>query len=665
MNKKIHLKRLLSFALFLTIPHTYVCGQDNDIDSSVDLDEIVIKAYSGNEKKDKVNQIEVIGSSQLVRAACCNLGESFTTNPSVDATYSDAATGAKQIKLLGLNGKYVQMLIENVPNLRGAAIPYGLSYIPGTWMQSIQVSKGASSVKNGYESTTGQINIEYKKPQTEEEINGNLFINSSMKYEANMDGNIHINDRLSTNLLLHYENRQMDHDGNHDNFMDIPHQRQYNLMHRWRYFSDKWVSQILIQLLHDERESGMIDSEKKKYDIPLYRIGIETKRYAFQWKNALFLNSDKNSSVALMLHGSWHDADNDFGNTYYDVTQKNGYAQLMYETDFSERHSISTGVSLNCDKYDEASSLFLSDKTIDKEIVSGIYTQYTYKLHSKLTAMAGIRWDFSSKYDGFFTPRVHLKYSPSEKVTFRASVGKGRRTPHCLAENSHLLASGRNFYFEKNMKQEEAWNYGFSTNFTFPVHGKNLEVNAEYYFTNFQNSLVVNVDGKNGDHSVSFENLDGKNYSHTIQVDATYPFGKILDVTAACRFNDVRTTFDGILCTQPLTSRIKGLLTMGFKSKLDIWHFDITGQINGKGKLYDQSSYPAFFQLQAQISREFRHFTVYVGGENLTAYKMSHPVIAADNPWSDQFDATQVWGPTHGAMAYAGLRFNFKRQSKN
>jgi hypothetical protein len=233
-----------------------------------------------------------------------------------------------------------------------------------------------------------------------------------------------------------------------------------------------------------------------------------------------------------------------------------------------------------------------------------------------------------------------------------------------LAENSHLLASGRNFYFEKNMKQEEAWNYGFSTNFTFPVHGKNLDVNAEYYFTNFQNSLVVNVDGKNGDHSVSFENLDGKNYSHTVQLDVTYPFGKILDVTAACRFNDVRTTFDGILCTQPLTSRIKGLLTMGFKSKLDIWHFDITGQINGKGKLYDQSSYPAFFQLQAQISREFRHFTVYVGGENLTAYKMKDPIISASNPWSDQFDATQVWGPTHGAMAYAGLRFNFKKREK-
>lgn len=665
MKKNIKsLERLLALTLLFISPFA-AKSEESEIVPSVNLDEIEIKAYSGNEKKDKVNQIEVIGSSQLVRAACCNLGESFTTNPSVDATYSDAATGAKQIKLLGLNGKYVQMLTENIPNLRGAAIPYGLGYIPGTWMQSIQVSKGASSVKNGYESTTGQINIEYKKPQTEEEINGNLFLNSSMKYEANMDGNIHINDRLSTNLLLHYENRQMDHDGNHDNFMDIPHQRQYNLMHRWHYFSDKWVSQFLIQLLHDERESGMIDSEKKKYDIPLYRIGIETNRYAFQWKNALFLNSEKNSSVALMLHGSWHDADNNFGNTYYDVTQKNGYAQLMYETDFSERHSLSTGVSLNCDKYDEASSLFLSDKTIDKEIVPGIYTQYTYKLHSKLTAMAGMRWDFSSKYDGFFTPRVHLKYSPSEKVTFRASVGKGRRTPHCLAENSHLLASGRNFYFEKNMKQEEAWNYGFSTNFTFPIHNKNLEVNAEYYFTNFQNSLVVNVDGMNGDHSVSFENLDGKNYSHTIQVDVTYPFGEILDVTAACRFNDVRTTFDGILCTQPLTSRIKGLLTMGFKSKLDIWHFDITGQISGKGKLYDQTSYPAFFQLQAQISREFRHFTVYVGGENLTAYKMSHPVIAADNPWSDQFDATQVWGPTHGAMAYAGLRFNFKRQSKN
>lgn len=662
---KNNLKRFLEYALFLTIPHTCVWGQNNEIDSSVDLEEIVIKAYSGNEKKEKVDNVDFIGTGQLVRAACCNLGESFTTNPSVDASYSDAATGAKQIKLLGLNGKYVQMLIENVPNLRGAAIPYSLSYIPGTWMQSIQVSKGASSVKNGYESTTGQINIEFKKPKDEESINGNLFVNSNLKYEANVDGNIHLNDRLSTNLMLHFENQQMEHDGNNDNFMDMPRQRQYNLIHRWAYISKKYASQILFNILRDERKSGMISSDENNNDIPLYHVGIETNRYAFQWKNALFLNSEKDASVALILHGSWHDADNAFGHSYYNVVQKNGYAQLLYEADFSARHNLASGISLNCDKYDEASSLFLSDKSIDKEIVPGIYTQYTYKLHRKFTAMVGVRWDYSSKYDdGFFTPRVHFKYSPSDIVTFRASTGKGRRTPHCLAENSHLLASGRNFYFEKNMKQEEAWNYGFSTNFTFPVHGKNLDVNAEYYFTNFQNSLVVNVDGMNGAHTVSFENLDGKNYSHTVQLDVTYPFGKILDVTAACRFNDVRTTFDGILCTQPLTSRIKGLLTMGFKSKLDIWHFDITGQINGKGKLYDQSSYPAFFQLQAQISREFRHFTVYVGGENLTAYKMSHPVIAADNPWSDQFDATQVWGPTHGAMAYAGLRFNFKKREK-
>ena len=112
--------------------------------------------------RSSVTNAELINSDELCRAACCNLGESFVTNPSVDVNYSDAATGAKQIKLLGLSGTYVQMLTENIPNFRGASAPYGLGYVPGPWMSSIQVSKGTSSVKNGYEALTGQINIEFK-----------------------------------------------------------------------------------------------------------------------------------------------------------------------------------------------------------------------------------------------------------------------------------------------------------------------------------------------------------------------------------------------------------------------------------------------------------------------------------------------------------------------
>ena len=528
------------------------------------------------------------------------------------------------------------------------------------------MSKGASSVKNGYESTTGQINIEFLKPQGTDGVRANVYQDSELKTEVNLDGSVHLNERLSTATLLHFENRQMDHDGNGDGFMDMPKLRQYNMMHRWAYVSPRWISQLMLRGLHDERNGGQsrkhaaADSSE-----PLYTTSVKTNRYEAQWKNGFTLNADHNTSVALMLHGSWHDADNIFGRTEYDVTQKNGYAQLMFETDITEHHNLSVGASLNHDYYDERfnplGALARAESTVSKETTPGLYAQYTYKLGEKLTVMPGVRWDHSSRYGSFVTPRLHVKYSPNSIVTLRTSVGKGYRSPHALAENVSLLASGREIFVSPDLKQEEAWNTGASLGFNIPLFGRNLELNAEYYYTDFVNQMIMNFDGASGQHTLRFENLDGKSYSHTFQVDATYALFSGMTATAAFRLNDVKCTYDGSLRQKPLTSRYKGLLTLSYKTPLELWQFDVTGQLNGGGELYDQSSYPAYFQLQAQVTREFHHFSLYLGGENLTNYKIDDPIRNAHHPWSAAFDATQVWGPVTGAMAYVGVRFKLEK----
>ena len=648
---------------------------DND---TLQLEQVEVSAQNGSRLKVKhlTSNTEIIGAQQLVRAACCNLGESFTTNPSVDVNYSDAATGARQIKLLGLSGTYVQMLTENIPNLRGASIPYSLGYVPGPWMQAIQVSKGASSVKNGYESTTGQINIEFLKPQAIDGVRGNLYYDTKQKFEANADASVHLTDELSTSLLVHYEDRQKDHDGNNDGFMDMPKQRQYNVMHRWAYVSPKFISQLSARVLYDKRESGQsLKHHNSASSKPLYRIDINTHRYEGQWKNAIILDPDHNASVALMLHGSIHDSKQSYGHRLYDVNQRNGYAQLMYETDITERHNLSVGASLNHDYYKEEYNLAHwqpnNEHYIDKETTKGVYAQYTYKLDEMFTFMGGLRYDHSNRYGGFVTPRVHIKYSPNEVFTIRASAGKGYRTPHALAENNSLLATGYdlNGYIEPMIVafcQEEAWNYGLSTSFDIPVGEKSLELNAEYYYTDFKNQLVVDINPENL--SIEFHNLVGKSYSHTVQVDATYPFFEGFTATAAFRFNDVRCTYYNhetykydLLRWKPLTSRYKGLLTLSYKTPLELWQFDVTGQLIGPSALYDGTRSPSYGLLNAQLTREFRYFSIYVGGENLTGYKMKNPILHADDPFSPSFDATQVWGPTEGAMGYIGIRFKFEK----
>ena len=641
-------------------------AQTDSIAGAHELKNVEVKATKGVKSRFRIDNTDIIGQGQLIRAACCNLGESFTTNPSVDVSYSDAATGAKQIKLLGLSGTYVQMLTENIPNLRGASLPHSHGYVPGPWMQSIQVSKGASSVKNGYESTTGQINIEFLKPQGTDGVRANVYQDNELKTEVNLDGSIHLTDRLSTATLLHFENRQMDHDGNDDGFMDMPKLRQYNIMHRWAYVSPRWISQLMVRALHDERKGGqsLKHTNTDSAELP-YSTSVKTNRYEMQWKNGFTLNSDHNTSVALMMHGSWHDADNIFGMTRYDVTQKNGYAQLMFETDINEHNNISVGASLNHDYYDERFNPLGATpdagSKATKETSPGLYAQYTYKLGEKLTVMPGLRWDHSSLYGGFVTPRLHIKYSPSDIVTLRTSIGKGYRTPHALAENVTLLASGRGIIIDPDLKQEEAWNMGASVGMNIPLFGKNLELNAEYYYTDFKHQMIMNFDGARGEHILSFENLDGKSYSHTFQVDATYPLLSGMTATAAFRLNDVKCTYDGVLRLKPLTSRYKGLLTLSYKTPLELWQFDVTGQLNGGGELYDQSRYPAYFQLQAQVTREFHRFSIYLGGENLTNYKIDNPILHSHHPWSAAFDATQVWGPVTGAMVYIGVRFKLEK----
>jgi len=620
---------------------------------------------------------DMISSAELTRAACCNLGESFLTNPSVDVSYSDAATGAKQIQLLGLSGTYVQMLTENIPNYRGAAAPFGLGYIPGPWMESIQVSKGSASVKNGYEAITGQINVEFKKPQYPEadKVAVNLFAATTNRFEANADATMKLGSRWSTTLLTHYENETKMHDANDDGFADLPRVEQYNVWNRWVYMGDRYVFQAGIKALSDRRRSGQVSHGGGEIHTP-YEVDIRADRYEFFAKNAYILDKVKGTNVALMLSGSTHRQDGVYGHKIYDVDQNNFYASLLYETQWRQGHNLSAGLSFNYDGFDERyrlenTELADREKRFVKEGVSGAYLQYTWDISDRLTLMAGLRGDYSNEYQFFVTPRAHVKYNPNEYLYFRLSAGKGYRTTHVLAENNYLLASSRRIVIDPKLEQEEAWNYGLSVSTYLPLWGKILNVNAEYFYTNFRRQVVVDVD--TDPHAVYFTNLDGRSYSHVMQLEANYPVLKGLTLTAAYRLTDVKSTYGGVRKEKPLTGKYKGLLTASYQTPLGLWQFDATLQLNGGGRmpapyvldnagtLSWKERYSGFEQLSAQVTRYFRHWSVYVGGENLTNFRQSNPIIDAANPWGDRFDATMVWGPVHGIKGYIGVRFNLAR----
>ena len=636
------------------------------------LDEIVVsKRASGTvTQRMALVQTQKITYAEICRAACCNLGESFETNPSVDVAYSDAATGAKQIKLLGLSGTYVQMLTENYPNFRGVSSPFGMDYVPGAWMDGIYISKGTSSVKNGYEALAGQINVEYKKPETMDKFSLNLFASDAMRMEANTDASFHLNDKLKTGLFLHYSNDSQAHDVNKDGFLDYPKLQQFNLMNRWNYSAGSYLAQYGFRYINESRESGQ-DTRHHTIADP-YTISLKTNRGEVYTKQAYVFSADELAeSIALIGSASFHEQKSMYHKTDYDAVQKNLYLSFIYEKNFSKMHNLSTGVSLN---YDEFNETLLKNRTGRREAVPGVYAQYTLNLNDKFVALAGIRADYSSLYGFFATPRMHLKYNPAEWLHLRGSIGKGFRTANVLAENNFLLASSRKIDIAGNLKQEEAWNTGINATFYLPIAGKELTVIGEYYHTRFIRQVVVDVDSD--PHAISFYNLDsGKSYSNSAQIEMSYPFFEGFTFTAAYRYtrslSDYKNpkTGETRFLTKPLMNDYKGLITASYQTPLRKWQFDLTGQFNGGGRMPTSDAanplwkerFDPFTVVNAQITRFFRNLSIYVGAENLLDFRQQHPIIDAANPQSNNFDATMVWGPVHGRKIYAGLRFNIPR----
>ncbi len=632
------------------------------------LPETVITGWQPDKYISRMNPVstEVITSGELLKAACCNLSESFETNASVDVNYADAVSGAKTIQLLGLAGIYTQMMSENFPNLRGLASAFGLGYVPGPWMESIQVSKGASSVMNGYESITGQINVEYKKPSTSEKLYLNLFADHMGRVEANANGAVKLNDRWSTALFGHYDERFVRQDMNHDLFIDQPLVKQLSFFNRWEFNGSKpWHIQFGAKILDESRTGGQMDYDKnlpREEQSQIYGIEIDTRRYEAFAKIGRIFEQRRETSFGFINSFSYHDQQTVFGLNDYVGDQVSWYSNFIFSTYIrTADHKINAGWSVN---YDDFNEMFNDSAFRSKEVVPGLFAEYTFTVPEKLTLLAGMRVDLHSLYGTFVTPRLHVKYHPDEHTTLRISAGKGSRTAHIFAENTSMLVSSRDIIVSEPLKQEIAWNAGISINRQFKIGSRELALSADFYRTSFVNQIIMDMETDR--HSIIFYNLKGKSYSNSLQIEATLNPVDRLDITIAYRLNDVKATYDGELLRKPLVNRYKGLFTASYKTKLNKWQFDVTAQLNGDSRLNDTHDNPEEYQrpdkspvyviLNSQISKFFRKWDLYIGVENLTGFTQKDPVIAADQPFGEYFDASQVWGPIVGQKVYAGVR---------
>ena len=660
--------------------------------SDFQIEEVTVVQRKKGKVKSRTDAFdtEKINSEELCRAACCNLSEAFETSASVDVAYSDAATGAKQIRLLGLSGTYVQLIQENTPAVRGLAQTFGLEYIPGPWMNSIQVSKGTSSVINGYEATSGQINVELLKPQTQNPLSLNLMVNSELMAEANIMGGWEIKDHLYTGILAHYTGGFMAMDENHDSFADMPKVQNANLANRWFYKHGDYTFQAFVRGLYDRRRGGQIAHHSDTIANP-YLINLNTWRVEGFFKNGYVFDDESGSSVAVITALSYHDLHNTYGIRDWKANQLNAYLNALCQLNFEgsgevdNDHRLTTGLSVNFDRYEENLQVPLSDYQLDRyEVVPGLFAEYNFKYDEMLSLVAGVRADYSTRYGFFVTPRMNIRYTPFEWWTLRGSVGMGYRSPNAIADNAYILPSSRILDLAADIRQERAVNTGISTTFYIPLGSKELQLSAEYYYTHFLNSLIIDKD--RDIHSVDIYNQTdvpgAKSFAHSAQIEASIEVLRGWTWTAAFRYTDVKqTTFNATknmyeLRSKALTNRFKGVITTSYQTPLKKWQFDVTAQFNGISRMPDgftacgdmlggygtPKPYTWYPQLMAQITKYFRTCSIYLGAENMTNFRQDPSIEDSFHPYSADFDASMVCGPTTGWKVYLGFRYDLEKK---
>ena len=644
------------------------------------LDAVILKRRKQTAFKSyiKAQNVTTISSAELLKAACCNLAESFETNPSIDVNFPDALTGTRQIKMLGLTSPYTLISIENIPSIRGASQTYGMSFIPGTWVESIQISKGAGSVVNGFESIAGQINTELRKPETDDRVFVNAYADNGGRYELNNHINTRVSNKWSTGLYTHGNIRTAKMDNNNDGFLDMPLSKQLNVMNRWQYSDAEkgWVSFINLRYMTDEKQIGQtnFNPDTDKLTTNAWGGEINTNRAEASLKVGYVFPDMPYQSISLQSAYSYHNQDSYFGLRTYDIKHESLFSNIIFSSIIGDsRHNFKTGLSVTYDDYEEI--LNVGDfNRIEKS--AGAFFEYAYDNLDNVTLTAGVRVDAHNLFGTFVTPRFHMRYTPWEDSALKFSFGRGLRSASIFAENQQLFASSRSIEIRLSggdvygLDPEVAWNYGVSFMQGFTLFERKADLTFDFYRTDFENQVVADWEDPT---MIRFYNLEGKSYANSFQTEFNYSPLERVDLRMSYRLFDVKTDYLSGRLQKPLTPKHRFFTNIGYETARTSngaqWKFDVTYNWHSSQRFPSTQTNPVDFRLadwtpelntlNAQITRVFSSkFEVYIGGENITNVRQPNPILDADNPFGNHFDTTFVYGPIFGSMYYAGIRWH-------
>ncbi len=648
-----------------------------------ELDGVVVKSKKKSIFRSSLTTVNMftVNSEELLKAACCNLAESFETNPSIDVSFSDALTGTKQIQMLGLTSPYLLITQENIPSIRGASQVYGMTFTPGTWVESIQITKGAGSVVNGYESISGQINAELVKPFSDNTFFLNAYSSLNGRLELNTHFNKKVSDKWHTGLYVHGNYRGEKFDNNNDGFLDNPLANQINLMNRWQFTDAEkgWVSFINLRFLNDEKQTGQLNFSPKsdKGTTNAWGSEIDTRRFDASAKLGYVFPEIPFQSLGFQMAYSNHQQNSYFGLKVYDIQHESVYSNLIFNSIIGDtRNKFKSGISFTYDKFDELVNINNYDR---KENSFGTFFEYAFDNLNNFSFTAGLRVDTNNLLGTFVTPRFHLRYVPWENSVLRASFGRGKRSANIFAENQQLFASSRQIKIDDvggniyGLNPEIAWNYGVSLMQKFNLFDKKGDVTLDFYQTDFKNQVIVDWENPQ---EISFYNLNGKSVANSFQVELNYNIAPFFNIRTAYKYFDISTDYKSGNLQKPIQPKNRFFANLSYETHKEEgeekqWKFDVTFNSIGKQRLPNTTVNPiqyklpeyseAYQMLNSQITRVFSNkFEVYAGAENITNVKQETPILASNDPFGSNFDSTIVYSPIFGRAMYVGLRFKIK-----
>lgn len=646
---------------------------------------------------------QTLGEKELCKAACCNLSESFETNASIDASFADAITGTKQIRMLGLDGRYTQIMFDNIPAVRGLASTYGLTYVPGPFISSIQIAKGVGSVTQGFESMTGQINVAYKNPDNSPKLHLNAYSGSGGRVELNAIWNPtketnhdHTIQNRNTHFhpvfMVHGAMSNMRWDMNGDGFLDNPIFRNLILRNEWHLETNSGLGgQYAVSYTHLNNVSGTLDySPTDEIRSQLWGVNITTDRYDFTGKTGYVFKEKPWKSFGSQVSASWHDQKGNYGFRQYSGQQTSARVNLLFASRIkNDNHKFTSGISYMYDDYrerifyQEIPPINLSSFNLNRlESVPGAFVEYTFNHNERWIIVSGARADLHNTYGLLFTPRLHARYSLTENSTIKLAIGKGFRTANVMMDNVGMLASNRDIVINGNNKNglfgldmEEAWNTGIILSKKMKIMHRDASISIDAYRTAFVNQVVMDMETPG---IVEFYNLKGSSYSNSFQLETQWSPIRRVEWRLAYRWLEVRTDYTSGILDKPLVNRHRAFTNVAYETKEKEngaqWRFDATLQWISKKRIpmsgvdaeghttHDVSTYSNdYVQLNAQVTYVFKkNLELYVGGENLTNFMVHDPIFSAENPNSESFDGSLIWGPVFGRMGYVGIRWTIE-----